>query len=95
MVVSMIQFIIEMPEVTSIKEKRRIVKSLKDRVHHRYKVSIGEVDLLDSLRFAQIGAAKVTNSKQFGEKVMHKILAFVEENISGRLVDAKIMSEHF
>ena len=95
MVVSMIQFIIEMPEVTSIKDKRRIVKSLKDRIHHKYKVSIGEVDLLDSLRFAQIGAAKVTNSRQIGEKVMQKILAFVEENISGRLVDAKIMSEHF
>jgi uncharacterized protein YlxP (DUF503 family) len=91
----MIQFIIEMPEITSIKEKRRIVNSLKDRIHHRYKVSIGEVDLLDSLRFAQIGAAKVTNSKQFGERIMHKILAFVEENISGRLIDAKIMSEHY
>ncbi len=95
MIVSMIQFIVEMPEVFSIKEKRRIVKSLKDRIQHRFRVSIAEVDLLDSLRFAQIGAAKVTNSKQFGEQVMHKILAFVEENISGRLVDAKIMSEQF
>ena len=91
----MIQFIIEMPHVTSLKDKRRVVKSLKDRIHHKYKVSISEVDLLDSLSFAQIGAAKVTNSKKFGESVMNKILRFVEENISGRLVDAKIMSEYY
>ncbi len=93
MYVSMIQFIIEMPEVGSIKEKRRVVKSLKDRIQHKYRVSVAEVDLQESLRFTQIGAAQVTNSKRFGESVMHKILAFVEENADGRLVDAKIMTE--
>ena len=95
MVVSMIQVLIEIPDITSIKDKRRILNSLKDRVHHKYKVSVAEVDLQDSLQFAQIGAAKVTNSKQFGESVMHKILTFVEENTPGRLIDAKISSEHY
>jgi uncharacterized protein YlxP (DUF503 family) len=91
----MIQVIIEIPGVVSIKEKRRIVKSLKDRIHHKYRVSIAEVDLQDSLGFAQLGVAKVTNSKQFGESIMHKILSFIEDNIPGRLVDAKISSEHY
>ncbi len=44
---------------------------------------------------AQIGAAKVSNSRQFGEKVMQKILTFVEKNIPGRLIDAQIMTERF
>jgi uncharacterized protein YlxP (DUF503 family) len=95
MVVSMIQFIIELPEVHSIKDKRRIVKSLKDRIQQRFKVSIAEVDLQDSLRFAQIGAALVSNSKRFGESVMHKILGYAEENAPGRLADAKIMTEQY
>ena len=95
MVVSMIQFIIELPEVHSIKDKRRIVKSLKDRIQQRYKVSIAEVDLQESLRFTQIGAALVSNSKRFGESVMHKILGYVEENAPGRLADAKIMTEQY
>jgi uncharacterized protein YlxP (DUF503 family) len=95
MVVSMIQLIIELPAVQSIKDKRRIVKSLKDRIQQRYKVSIAEVDLQESLRFAQIGAALVSNSKRFVESVMHKILGYVEENTPGRLVDAKIMTEKY
>ena len=95
MLVSMIKLIIEIPGATSLKDKRRIVKSLKDRVARKYKVSIAEVDLLDSLKFAQLGAAKVSNSKKFGETVMQKVLTFVEENIPGRLVDAQILTERY
>jgi uncharacterized protein YlxP (DUF503 family) len=95
MIVSMIKCIIELPGISSIKEKRRIVNSLKDRIFHKYKVSISEVDLHDSLSFTQLGVAIVSNSKEFGEKVMNKILLFIEENVPGRLVDSAIMSEAF
>ena len=95
MVVSMLQFIVEMPDVYSIKDKRRIIRSLKDRIGHKFKVSIAEVDLQDSLRFAQVGVAKVSNSRKFGESVMNKILTFTENNVEGRLVDARIMTERY
>jgi uncharacterized protein YlxP (DUF503 family) len=95
MVVSMIQFIIEIPATATIKDKRRAVNSLKDRVRNRFKVSISEVDLQESHRFAHLGVALVSNSRQYGESVMHKILSFLEENVSGRLIDAKIASEFF
>ena len=95
MIVSMIQLIIEIDYIKSKKDKRNTVKSLKDRISNKYKVSISEVDLQDSLNFTQIGAAYVTNSKVHGEKVMHNILNFVEENCPGRIIDVKIMSQAF
>ena len=95
MVVSMIQIRIEIPDLHSLKEKRRVVKSLKDRIEHRYRVSVAEVDLQDSLKFAQLGAAKVSHSKTFGESIMHKILTFIEKNVQGRLIDVKIRSAFF
>lgn len=95
MVVSMLQFVIELPEMTSIKEKRRIVKSIKDRLHHKFHLSISEVDLHDSLSFSQIGAAVVSNSKQFGESVLQKAIRFVENEGSGRLHDYSIHTEFF
>ncbi|MBL8967847.1 MAG: DUF503 domain-containing protein, partial [Spirochaetaceae bacterium] len=70
MVVSMIQIIIEIPEASSIKDKRRVVTMTKERLRTKFRISCAEVDLLDSLRFAQIGGALVSNSKEFGEKVM-------------------------
>lgn len=95
MVVSMIQLIIELPELSSIKEKRRIVNSLKSKLQHRYKVSIAEVDLLSSLTFTQIGAAVVSNSKKYGESIMQKTLTFIEDEVPGRIQDVQIYSEMF
>jgi hypothetical protein len=91
----MIQLIIEIDYVESKKDKRNVVKSLKDRISNKYKVSVAEVDLQESFHFTQIGAAYVTNSKIHGEKVMNSILKFVEENCPGRIIDVQIMSQAF
>ena len=91
----MLQFIVEMPPLDSIKDKRKVVNSLKDRIRTKFKVSTAEVDLMDSVRFSQIGIALVSNSKKYGESVMQKILHFVEENSPGRLADARIHSAQF
>lgn len=95
MVISMIQLILELPDVTSIKEKRKIVKSLKDRLRIKYHISVAEVDLLDSLSFAQVGGAVVSNSRSHGEAIMQKVLHFVEDEVPGRLQDVQITSEIF
>jgi uncharacterized protein YlxP (DUF503 family) len=94
-VVSLIRLIIELPPLGSIKEKRRIVKSLIDRVRVKFRVSIAEVDLHESLTFAEIGAAFVSNSRRLGESVMNKVLGYVEDNCEGRVSDASIMSERY
>jgi uncharacterized protein YlxP (DUF503 family) len=95
MVVSMLQFIIELPETTSLKEKRHIVNSLKHRIIRRYKVSAAEVDLHESIAFAQIGVAVVSNSRKFGESLMQKILSFAENDYEGRVHDSAIFSENY
>jgi uncharacterized protein YlxP (DUF503 family) len=95
MVVSMIQMIFQIPEVDSIKAKRRIVRSVKDVLQHRFHMSAAEVDLQDSLSFAQIGGAVVSNSRSFGESVLQKAFAWVEKEIPVRIQDVSIYSEEF
>ncbi len=93
MVVSLIQFRLVLPPMESIKDKRRIVSSIKEKLYQKFRLSVAEVDLQDSLRYAQIGAAYVSNSKSFGESVLQKALSFVEDNWDGRLEDAEVFSE--
>ena len=95
MIVSMIQFIFEIPDVDSIKEKRRIIHSVKDKLQRRFHMSAAEVDLNDSLSFAQVGGALVSNSRSFGESVMHKALEMIEKEIPVRIQDVSIYSEEF
>ena len=95
MIVSMIQIIFEIPDTVNIKEKRKIVKSVLDKMRRRFHLSAAEVDLQDSLSFAQIGGAIASNSKTFGETVMHKAFDLIEKETPVRIQDMKIHSEEF
>lgn len=95
MIVSMIQFIFEIPGVDNIKEKRRIIRSVRDRLQRRFHLSAAEVDLQDSLSFAQIGGALVSNSRTFGESVLQKAFQLIEREIPVRIQDMSIHSEEF
>ena len=91
----MMQFIFEIPDVDSIKEKRRVIRSIKDKLQRRFHMSAAEVDLQDSLSFAQIGAALVSNSRDFGESVMHKAFDMIEKEVPVRIQDMSIHSEEY
>jgi uncharacterized protein YlxP (DUF503 family) len=91
----MIQLIFEIPDVDTIKDKRRILRSVKDKLQRRFNMSVAEVDLQDSLSFAQIGGALVSNSRSFGESVLHKAFELVERDIPVRIHDMSIYSEEF
>jgi uncharacterized protein YlxP (DUF503 family) len=89
----MFQTIIEIPETSSIKDKRRVVHSLRDRIQRKFRVSCAEVDLNDSLRFCQLGAAIVSNSRSYGEAVMQKAMLLIEDSGEVRVHDFQIHSE--
>ena len=95
MIVSMIQLIFEIPDVESIKDKRKIIRSVKDKLQRRFHMSVAETDLQDSLAFGQIGGALVSNSQVFGESVMNKAFNMIEREIPVRIQDIKIYSEEF
>jgi hypothetical protein len=90
-----LQLIIELPESASLKDKRREISSLKEKLRERFKLSVAEVDLNDSIRFAHLGAALVSNSRAFGESVLQKAISFAESRVCGRLVDVKVFSERY
>jgi uncharacterized protein YlxP (DUF503 family) len=95
MIVSMIQIIFEIPEADSIKSKRRILHSIKEKLRRRFHLSAAEVDLQESLSFAHIGAALVSNSKTFGESVLQKAFMMIENETPVRIQDVRIHSEEF
>jgi uncharacterized protein YlxP (DUF503 family) len=95
MVVSMIQILFEIPDVSSIKEKRQIIRSVKDKMQKRFHMSAAELDLHDSLSFAQIGGAVVSNSRTFGETVCRKAFNMIEKETPVRIQDMNIHSEEF
>ena len=91
----MIQIIFEIPDIDSIKEKRRVIKSVMEKMRRRYRMSAAEIDLQDSLSFAQIGGAIVSNSRVHGETVLRKAFDMIEKETPVRIQDMSIYSEEF
>lgn len=74
----------------SLKEKRRIINSIKDRVRSKFNVSIAEVDSLDKWQLATIGIACVSNESKFVNSVLSNVVSFIEDTNLAELIDFNI-----
>lgn len=77
MVVGVMQFEVIVPWSQSLKDKRRVVRSLRDRLHREHLVSVAEVGGLGEHRRALLGMAIVSNSARHASMIMDRTLAKV------------------
>jgi uncharacterized protein YlxP (DUF503 family) len=61
MIVGTLHVRLRIREARSFKDKRQVVKSIKDRLRNRFNVSVAEVDALDKHQLAVLGFAMVAN----------------------------------
>jgi uncharacterized protein YlxP (DUF503 family) len=62
------------PESHSLKEKRRVLSSLKERLEHRFNISLAEVDYQDKWQHCQLAAACVSNDGRQIESTLSHVL---------------------
>jgi len=87
MMVGMMRWDLLLPGVTSLKEKRAVVRSLKDRIQHRFKVSVAETDHQDQWTRAQIAVAIVSSRGTHVSEVLDKIDRLVEQEARASVID--------
>lgn len=90
MIIGSVEIDLNLPGVNSLKEKRKIVKSLTTRIRNKFNVSIAEVDFNDRHRSARIGAAIVTNDRKFADQVIAGVVSMIESNPEINLVDYQV-----
>ena len=88
--VGILQVEISIPDAMSLKDKRQVVKSLKDRIAHGHNVSIAEVGALDEHRRSIIGIAMVSNDKRYVEGALSKLVDFIRMTPQASLIDYQI-----
>jgi len=69
----------------SLKEKRHVVKSLKDRLRERFNVAVAEIDHLDSWQASVIAAVTVSNDRVHAEQVLSAVEAHAASILGGTL----------
>ena len=64
----------------SLKDKRMVVKSLKDKLRNRFEVSVSEVALQDVHQRARMAVAFIAHDHASADAALEKIGGFVESN---------------
>ena len=88
--VGILQLEISIGDAMSLKDKRRVVLGLKDRISHGHNVSIAEVGALDEHRRSILGVAMVSNDARYVEGALSKLVDFVRAVPQVSLMDYQI-----
>ncbi len=78
---------LHLPDVGSLKEKRHVLKGVKEKVRHRFEVSVAEVNHQDSWQRATLAVACVSQDSRHANEVVSKALDFIESLVDGHVID--------
>ncbi len=81
---------LRIPGSDSLKAKRRVVKSVKERVQARFNVGIAEVDRLDDWQRATLGVVTVSNDSRLVDATLSKVVSWIELSGDVLVVDYEI-----
>jgi uncharacterized protein YlxP (DUF503 family) len=85
MVVVVALFELHIEYAQSLKEKRMVIRSLRDRLRARFEVAANEVAFHDLHQRARLGVAFIAQDHANGDALLDKILNFVETNAEATL----------
>ena len=80
MVIASAVWDLNLPGCSSLKEKRSILRSLKDRLRSKFNVSVAETAFQDVHKRVELTIALVASDGRYAESVLDKLDSFVERN---------------
>jgi len=83
MAIGLLTLEIHIPDARSLKDKRQVLRSLKDRLRGRFNVAVAELDHQESWQRAQVGIVSLSNDAAHLEQSLRAVLNEAEE-ILGR-----------
>lgn len=87
MIVGVCRITLQLEDCHSDKDKRSVLRRIKDRVHQKWNCAIAEVGDTDSLDTAQLGIVVVSNQRGYTQSQVQKILQFIDDLAFARLTD--------
>ena len=79
--------------IGSLKDKRKIIKSLIERLRNRFNASVSEIEAHDNKRLGVIGVSVISNEGSFLDEQLDTIINFINQD--GRFFTGQIQRETF
>ncbi len=90
MVVALLNVEILVPGSSSLKEKRSVLKRIKDRSRNKFNVSVAEVAFQDKWQRAQLAFATVSNDYKRAEETLQNVFKMLDSDYGFEIVQFNI-----
>ena len=90
MVVGLVRLEIHLPYAQSLKDKRQVVRKLKERLRARFNVAVAELDHQELWQRATVGVVSISNDNAHLAQVLETVAHESEKILKGDLVDSQI-----
>lgn len=88
MIVGIVTWELHLNGCQSLKDKRQILSSLKERLHRRFNVSVAETDHQDLWQRAELACCVVAESRRHAEEVLRSADRMVAGEPLARIIDS-------
>jgi uncharacterized protein YlxP (DUF503 family) len=92
MTVGLARITLFVPESHSLKEKRMVLRRVKDRVRSKFNAAVAEVGEQDLWQRAVLGVALVGNERRFVESALDEVVRFVRSLAESTNVEREVLS---
>ena len=87
MVVGIVRFELHLPAAQSLKDKRQVVRSIKERIRERVRASVAEVEYQDLWQRAAIGFAVVAADGAHVHELLNSARQIVDQYLQAQVLD--------
>lgn len=87
MVIAFMQVELRIPDSRSLKAKRMAIRSIKDRTHNKFNVSVAEIGNQNIWDMATFGIACVATDSKYASQVCEQVIKFIQQFPQVQLLD--------
>lgn len=80
MTIGLLEVSISIPEASSLKEKRSVIRSLRDRILNKMNVSVAEVGKQDQWKYADLAFVTVSAEREISQQRISKLVELLQSN---------------
>ncbi len=91
MIIGFLSLDIYLPYSHSLKEKRKRLVGIRDRLKKKYNIAFSELDYQDKWQRSKIGLVSLNTQKRVVEKLFHKIEVDIQDSIDGEILHKEIV----
>jgi len=95
LVVGVLSVTLHIGGVASLKEKRRVIKSILEKIRSRFNAAAAETGRQDEWNYCEMGFSCVSNEASHADSMLSSIMRFIDNDARVEIIQSMSESLHY